>query len=300
MHRRLLASAAALLVATCLGAAEGGHGDAPLRLGVVSFYNPRLMYLKYQPLVDYLAARTGKKWELRLNTSYQDTVGELCSGAVQLAYLGPLAYLRARAACEAVPAVHLRTRGKDTYRGFIMVRADSPVHALRELVGKRVGFGAPLATSSYLAARALLEDAGVRVGSDVACRHYAQHEGAARAVVLGEADACAVRDIVGEKFLSRGLRILAESEPLPNFALVVAASGVPQLRDEVVRALVIVPRVDPYALETISSWDEELAGGFGIATDSEFDGVLKMARRIFGPAALTLDESALACGSGAR
>jgi phosphonate transport system substrate-binding protein len=289
-----------LAVGLALAADAAAQARSPLRLGVVSFYNPRLMYTKYQPLVDYLAAHTGTAWELELQTSYDRTVDALCAGRVDVAYLGPFSYLRAHARCGALPAVHLLTDGRATYRGYIMVRSDSPVRSLADLKGQTIAFGAAMATSSSLVARAMLQGVGLRLGTDLACRNYSQHDRAARAVLLGQVAACAVRDIVGEKYLSRGLRIVAESDPLPNFALVVAPAQAARLRDMLVKALVALPQRDQDAGATIASWDEELAGGFAVATEAEFEPVRELAVRVFGPRALLLPEDEATCAAEGR
>ncbi len=224
----------------------------------MSFYNPRLMYIKYQPLVDYLTIATGRPWELVIGASYERTVEDLCAGKLTVAYLGPYTYARAHAACGALPVVKLNTDGKPTYRSLIMVRRDSTITSLKDLAGKRFGFGSPMSTSSHVMPRAMLEDAGLRPGVDVACRYYFHHERAARAVLLGEVDACGVRDIVGEKFTHRELRILAASDGIPNFPFVVGPGSPPELREELLRALVVQPRANPAAAAEIRSWDEEL------------------------------------------
>ncbi len=296
--RRSLALVALLMAGQALGAAPVPR--PALRLGVVSFYNPRLMYLKYQPLVDYLGAETGRRWELVISASYQRTVNDLCAGRLDLAYLGPFTYVRAREMCGAVPVVRLNTRGEATYRSLIMVRAESPLATLGELAGRRFGFGAPLSTSSHLMPRAMLEQAGLHPGVDLECRYYGHHERAARAVLLGEVDACGVRDIVGRRFLKRGMRVLATSGPLPNFPLVLRPQAPAELARAVVEALVRVPHRDPAAAQLMAGWDEELAGGFDLADDKAFDPVRELARRVFGPAALTLPEGPLLCGTSER
>jgi phosphonate transport system substrate-binding protein len=283
-----------------LRAAASPAPPPSLGLGVVSVYNPRLMYLKFQPLVDYLTGATGSPWNLVVVPSYERLVQDLCSGKLTVAYLGPFAYARAHAACKALPVVKLATGGKPTYRGLIMVRADSPLKNLPDLAGKRIGFGPPMASASYLEGRAILEEAGLHPGLDVACRHYAHHEEAARAVLLGEVDACGVREIVGEKYTRRGLRVLARSEEIPNFVLALAPGSEPALPDELVRALVLLPRQDSRTAEMIRSWDEELAGGFLPASDADYEAVRRLAVRLFGPSALTLPEASLECRPGRR
>lgn len=270
--------------------------ESPVRLvGVVSFYYPRLMYQKYQPLVDYLNEHTGQRWDLRISKTYQQTVDELCAGELTLAYLGPLTYVRAHAACGAEPLVRLQTGGRSTYQSYILVRADSPYRELAELAGKRVAFGSALSTSSHLVPRGMLEEAGIRAGEDVECTFLEHHERAAHAVVLGEVDACGVRDLVGEKFLRRGLRALARSRPIPNFPFVITPGVSTELREELLRALVELPQELPEVAQTMATWDEELARGFVPTTDAEYDGIRKLAEQVLGPGALTLPEAELRC-----
>jgi phosphonate transport system substrate-binding protein len=294
--------AASWLILALVGLLAEASPAPPLALdlGVVSVYNPRLMFLKYQPLVDYLTSATGRPWNLVVVPTYERLVQDLCSGKLTVAYLGPFAYARAHAACKALPVVKLTTGGKPTYRGLIMVRADSPLKGLPDLAGKKFGFGPPMATASYLEVRAMLEEAGLHPGLDVACRHYAHHEEAARAVLLGEVDACGVREIVGEKYTRRGLRVLARSEEIPNFVLALAPRSEPALSDDLVRALVLLPGRDSRTAETIRGWDEELAGGFLPASDAEYEPVRRLAVRLFGPSALTLPEASLECRPGRR
>jgi len=287
----------ALLGAVVAASTSGATAPAvkPYRLGVVGFYNPRLMYLKYQPLVDYLAVRTGHPWELEVGATYQGTVDALCSGQLTLAYLGPLTYVRAHAACGAVPIVRLQTAGKSTYRSYVMVRVDSNIHTLRDLKGSSFGFGSPLSTSSHLVPRAMLEHAGLMVGKDIRCRYYYHHDRAARAVLMRDVAACGIRDIAAARFIGRGLRILARSEPLPNFPLVVSSATPKPLRSLLIEALVDIPHRDPLARRQMAGWDEELAGGFALAADADFEPIRRLARKIFGPRALELSSRALVC-----
>jgi phosphonate transport system substrate-binding protein len=268
------------------------------RLAVLSFYNPRLMYLKYQPLVDYLSATTGETWELLITPSYDNTIEVLCTGQVDLAYLAPYTYLRAHDTCGVVPLVRLNTGGKATYRSLILVKSDSSVRRLRDLAGKRFAFGSPMSTSSHLVPRAMLGDAGLRPGVDYSCLYFLHHERAVRILLLGEADACGVRDIVGEKFTPQPLRVLARSEEIPNFPLVLAPGSPPELRDTLLRVLVVLPRREPKLAERISHFDQELAGGFAPCADRDYLPIRRLALRLFGPGAFVLPTAALECNPG--
>jgi phosphonate transport system substrate-binding protein len=266
-------------------------------LGVVGFYNPRLMYLKYQPLVDYLADATGWPWELQVSLDYEQTAQSLCSGKLDLAYLGPFTYVRAHESCGAIPVVRLATRGLADYRSVILVRDESRYQGLADLRGAMFAFGSPLSTSSHMIPRLMLIEAGLVPGRDIVCRYYGHHDQAARAVLLGEADACGVRDIVGDRFVGRGLRVLESSRAIPNFPLVVAPTLQASERRKLVSVLVERPEQDPAVRGLMESWDEEIAGGFAPVSDADYDIVRQLARKVFGPNALTMPVKQLLCGA---
>jgi phosphonate transport system substrate-binding protein len=268
---------------------------APLLFGVVGFYNPRLMFLKYQPIVDYLTETTGDEWELEIYTTYEETVQDLCSGQLAAAYLGPYTYVRAHARCGAVPVVRLNTSGEPLMRSYVMVRRDSPISSIEQLRGKRFAFGSPLSTSSHLLPRDLLRESGIEMPEDVACEHFDHHDKAARAVLLGRYDACGVRDIVGDRFSVRGLRVLAWSKPTTNFPIVVSASAADTLGAKLVSVLVDLPQRNEEAARRIASWDEEIAGGFRRVSDEEYEPVRELAFRVLGPDALTMTPEQARC-----
>ena len=283
-----------------LSAAMASAGDAPAprprRLGVVAFYNPHLLYVKYQQLVDYLTEATGEQWELGVTLDYEQTVRALCSGEIDLAYLGPFTYLQVREACGATPVVRLNTAGTSSYRSLIMVRQDSPFRSLTDLQGKLFAFGSPLSTSSHLVPRLMLSEAGLKPGEDIKCRYFGHHDRAARAVVLGQADACGVRDIVGENFARRGLRVLARSGPIPNFPLVLRPGAPEALRHSIIGALIERPANDPKIRKEMQSWDVELAGGFAPVADEDYEPVRVWVHQVFGPRALLDPQELLQCG----
>jgi phosphonate transport system substrate-binding protein len=291
---RVVAALVPMLLIPAVGGGQAPGDVAPRRLGVVSFYNPRSMYVKYQPLVDYLTEQTGRDWELAVAASYQEAVDEVCSGRVALSYLGPFSYVRARARCEVTPLLRLRTRGSDVFHSDILVRSDSPFESLQDLAGHRMGFGDALSTSSHLVPRDMLRAAGLEPGRDFGCRYFGQHERAARAVLMGEVEACGVRDVIGELFLHRGLRRLARSDPIPAYPWVVPANSPAEEREALTTVLLRFPgRAQPRREE--ERWDLELTGGFTPAVDADYDVVRRLAERVFGPRALTRPREELRC-----
>jgi len=287
------------------GGASPGQPDSsaptnPLRFGITSFYNPRIMYQKYQPLIDYLCEATGRRWEMVLSPTYLNTVDLLCRGRVDVAYLGPSIYLRARARCGAKPVVRLKAPADSAHRSLILVRQDSDIQSLAELKGKRFAFGAPLSASSHLVPRSMLLEAGLRPGEDLTCLYFDQHERAARAVLLGDADACGIRDLPAERFIGRGLRVLARSVTSLQFPLAVGPGAPPETARMLRQALITLPETLPAIRQRMETWDREISFGFSPGSDADFDPIRALSEEVFGAGYLDLGVDELRCSPGGR
>lgn len=140
----------------------------------------------------------------------------------------------------------------------------------------------------------MLQEAGLEAGRDVECRYFGQHEQAARAVLMGEVEACGVRDVIGELFLHRGLRRLARSGPVPAYPLVVSPSTPPALKESLSSALRRVSGA-PRPARHEDRKDLDLTGGFVAAVDADYDPVRDLAERVFGPGFTVRPEEELRC-----
>jgi len=105
---------------------------------------------------------------------------------------------------------------------------------------------------------------------------------------------------VGQRFLDRGLRIVARSRPIPNFPFVITPDAPSEVRRGLVRALVELPGENPEIARRMAEWDEELARGFVFSQDAEYDGIRALAEEIIGPGALALPEAELQCAGPVR
>ncbi len=269
--------------------------EQSIRFGIVTFYNPRVMVLRYQPFMDALSQRTPYKFELVLAQSYEQTVERLEEGEIYLAYLGPVTFIRAKHRFGAIPLVRLNTGGSAEYHSMIAVRDDSGILDLESLRGKDFAFGAPLSTSSHLYPRLMLASVGIELEDLGSYTYYRHHDSAARAVLTGQADACGIRDVTAERFAARGLRVIAVSDPIPNFPLVVSP-GLPDSLIDILRStLLALDPGSPADSLDMAQWDLELRDGFAPVDVSDYDAVEEMMLEIFGDEAF--DGNLLAPGA---
>ena len=240
-------------------------------LGVIPKDNPRIMYEKYQPLLDYLAEKTPYQYELLLKKNYEDTVTALGTGETNVALLGPLTYLEARAKYGAVSILKARgVEGTATYKSVIIVRNGLPVRTIADLKGKSVAFASSKSTSGNLIPRYLLAGAGIHLNELGSYTNFDYHDSVVKAVLKGQYSAGAVRDSVARKYMKLGITVIAESESIPTGPLT-AGPGTPQVViEDIKKALLALDPKNADDQRVLKRLDEDCKNGFTEATDKDY------------------------------
>lgn len=269
-RRRVLAALATLLLAVPAPASE----PRELLLGAVPLDIPAVMHQRLLPLADYLGRELGRPVRLRLSPDYTQAVSDVAHGTVDLAYLAPVAYLRARAAGAVRPLAGTLTRGQLSMQLVLITRADSPIRHPRDLAGRRFALGDP---SAHLQ-RAVLLDAGVPLERLGSYRYLGSFDNIARAVLNGEFDAGIVKDSTAFRWEERGLRVFHRSPPLPPYNIAAAAHLDEALARRIRAALVRLDPAIPAQAAVLAALDPSYSG-FAAISDRDYDAV----RRLIGP-----------------
>ena len=256
--------------------------DKPLiRFGVIPRYNPLVMYKRYQPIMDYLTAETPYRFELKISKDYPEAVRFLQQGVTQVSSLGDVTFVEASTQYAAIPILKPRNKdGLPSYRSAIIVRVDSPLKDIKELRGKTMAFGSLHSTSGNLIPRYLLWENGVGMRDLKSFTNLQHHDAVAKAILKGQYDAGAVKDVVAEKYKSHGLRILAWSAPIPSVPLVVRKDAPPGLIKTLTAALLKLDITNPEHQKMMQTWDDEFRYGFAPATKGDYQGIFRMIRDI--------------------
>jgi len=251
--------------------ARKARGVQTVYFGVIPRDNPRILYEKYQPLLDYLADHTPYTYELVLKKNYEETVNALGRGETDLALLGPLTYLEARAKYGARCILKPKgTKGDSRYRSVIIVKKGSALKTLSGLKGKDVAFSATRSTSGNLMPRYLLANAGIHLSDLSRYDNFDYHDSVVKAVLKGQHEAGAVRDSVARKYAKLGIEVLAESGPIPTGPLVIGPGTPASLVENVRKALLALNPDDPGHQKILSRLDEDLKNGFMETADADY------------------------------
>ncbi len=242
-----------------------------VHFGVIPRDNPRILYERYQPILDYLSEKTPYTYELVLKKNYEETVNALGNGEIDVALLGPLTYLEARAKYGAICILKPKgSNGNAVYKSVIIKKKDSLVKSSFDLKGRSVAFSASKSTSGNLIPRYLLANSGIHLSDLSSYANFDYHDSVVKAILKGQYDAGAVRDSVARKYMKLGIEIIAESESIPTGPLV-AGPGTPfSVIESVKKALLALTPQDSSHRKTLRRLDEDLKNGFTEASDKDY------------------------------
>lgn len=247
-------------------ASMNNPGQAEIRFGSVAMDTPAVMHHRLTPLTEYLSRELGQPVVLKLSPDMKGAINAIANGDVELTYLTPVAYLRARSQGHSQLVAKTVTQGKGSFQLMIVVRADSPVRHIEELMGRSFAFGDPAA----LLQRAAVVNAGIpveKLGKQEFLGHY---DNIARAVVRGFYDAGILKDTTALKWQDQGLRILHTSPQLPPYNITASSKVDAAMLEKMRRAFLKLDARNPAHHAIIKALDPEY-DGFAATNDAEYD-----------------------------
>jgi phosphonate transport system substrate-binding protein len=195
------------------------------------------------PLKKYLERALGKDIELVVTTDYSSMIEAMRFGRIEVAYFGPLSYVLAKSKGPDIePFAVGVSKGSPTYKSVIIARVDGPVKSPADIRGKMVGYGDFASTSSHLIPRALLARNGMLGGTDYKYVLLGAHDAVARAVQSGQVQAGGLSQEIFKSLVAKGsidgdkVIVLAESDPIPNYPIVMQGYLAPELKASIRKA----------------------------------------------------------------
>lgn len=236
MNRRYLVFSTLISIAFFLVIVllAGAQAQEPLILGLPSYVSATELYKRFSPLADYLSKELGRPVKILSEIDYEAHLINLKNGALDIAFLGPASYVSYTKRFGNIPLLAVfETNGSKTFKGFIVVRKDSPITELSQLKGKKLAFGDVKSTMGHIVPRYMLLKSGIDLKQLGNHQFLDNQENVALGVLSGNFDAGALREDMYNHYSQEGLRAVAISEPIPDH-LFVARAG---LSDDTVRKI---------------------------------------------------------------
>jgi phosphonate transport system substrate-binding protein len=260
-----------LLLTIIVPASSSFAEERELLFGSVAMDIPAVMHKRLTPLTRYLSEELGRPVSLKLSPNMGVAIDEAARSSVDLAYLTPVAYLKARDKGGAELVAKTVTDGKASFKLMIVVREDSPIKTIADLEGKTFAFGDERA----LLQRAAVVGAGIKLEQLGDYKFLGHYDNIARAVMSKDFDAGILKDTMAYKWDGKGLRIVYASPDLPPYNIVVSKKVDKELLGQIRQAFLKLDRNNPEHLKVIKALDKKY-DGFAPTSDAEYDVVRQL------------------------
>ena len=242
-----------------------------LLFGSVAMDIPAVMHKRLKPLTQYLSKELNRPVSLKLSPNMGAAIKEVADKNVTLAYLTPVAYLKAHKKGNAKIVVKTVTKGKASFQLMIVVKKDSPIKTVADLKGKTFAFGDKRA----LLQRAAVVGAGIKMEDFSEYKFIGHYDNIARAVSNGDFDAGILKDTKAFKWEEKGLRILAASPDLPPYNIAANGDVSDELLAQLKKAFLALDPKNPEHLKVIKAVAKKYTG-FAATNDAEYDVVREL------------------------
>ncbi|WP_407341348.1 phosphate/phosphite/phosphonate ABC transporter substrate-binding protein [Pengzhenrongella phosphoraccumulans] len=142
----------------------------------------------YQPLMDYIAAETGKTVEYHESTDYAALIEASVAGKLDVASFSGFTYVTAKnngAKITPISSIVTAEGGEPGYFSEAIVPKGSPITSIDDFAGKKVCFVDPSSTSGYLFPSYNLLEAGIDPTTDITPVFAGKHDVSVQKVALG-------------------------------------------------------------------------------------------------------------------
>ncbi|MBX3669386.1 MAG: phosphate/phosphite/phosphonate ABC transporter substrate-binding protein [Rhodocyclaceae bacterium] len=238
---------ATLCVLAAMEAPAASAADTVYHFSPVNQYGINLTAAYWNPIINYVAEKSGVKLVLKIGRTSADTTSYVLANEVEFVFSNHL-FSPER---EQMGWKVFGRRDTPPVHGQIIVPDDSPVQKLQELKGQEVAFAGPEALIAYKFPYAHL----LSLGIDVKVVFGGNQDGALAQLYSGKVKAAGGNSQLLEGYArreSRKYRVLWSSEPVYDLALMASAKVPEQDRKAVADAFVGMSK-DPRGREILST-----------------------------------------------
>jgi phosphate/phosphite/phosphonate ABC transporter binding protein len=163
--------------------------ETPLAVGITAPISIKEAKKDALQLEALFTESLGEPVSVTVYPTYDDLVNSIVSGVLDLAWMPPLAYVKARRQAMVIPIRKAVRAGHASYKSVLFTKIDSSMTSPADLKGTKVGWVSKLSSSGYLFPRVLLMDAGIDPdGLFAEEKFYKGHLAVCKAVASGEID----------------------------------------------------------------------------------------------------------------
>jgi len=180
----------------------------------------KTIFTQFDPMVKFLEKKLKKKIILDYNQNYADILKKFQENKIDLAYLGPLPYIKLKEKyILATPLVHFKSRNGNAFYTCSLISTSNTNIEIKDIKNKKIALTQPLSTCGYLSVNTLLKKEKSLLENNK-YQYLGRHDSVALSVIRREFDFGGVKSSIAKKYTNLGLKELAKTPLLPSFSLI--------------------------------------------------------------------------------
>ncbi len=263
------------------------HSQTPaikvLKLGRIPYLDPRKMVNDHQKLLEYLKKELNiEDARLVLTPNYDELNKFIKEGQVDIAWHGTLNYPKARQEAGARVILMPTRFNKTSYRGMVVVRADSGINTIADLKGKSFAYVDKKSASGYFFPKILMLENNIDPDKDITKIEYMKkHDNILYNILYKKFDAGAVYDDARELLKTdeqrSQIKVLAKTAEILNEPIVVRSGLDEATIKKITDAFLKLKKSDPQTAPVL----EHLGNveSFVPAADKDYDEIVNLTQK---------------------
>lgn len=240
-----------------------------LNLEITPYEEPTSIYKEWKYLRDSLDEKLREKLGLKVNfrvaRDYRSAINDAGLGAADLVILPATAYIEARKDYCVYPLVTpLWSEESPGNRCVLIARKDSGINSIADIKGRSFAYSDEKSLCGSLIVHKWMRENNIVYQGDLkAVKYFPNYDAVIEAINSGGYDVGGVKESVFQKANLPDMKVIATSEPVPDFVLVSVFDMEKSVKDQVIQAM---KETDPAALKQINphytGWQDVSDGNY--------------------------------------
>ncbi len=224
--------------------------------------NKKDVYEDFYPMIKLLEKKLNKEIVFFYSENYENILEAFKESQIDLAYLGPLPYLKLQEEYQFVePLVFFKNENDSKFYTCSLVKF------IKSENMKKVALTQPLSTCGYLAVNSLLSNKL----QDYKYRYLGKHDEVALSIIRGDFDIGGVKSSIVKDYYHLGLEEISKTDNLPGFSLVGNSKTLSKSELNELQNILLSINKQEY-----SNWGKDIRYGMEKVFDEDYDKLRQM------------------------
>lgn len=199
--------------------ASFSYGKDFYTFAVLSSESPIQEYKRYKILVSYLSNILKKPVQLIIVKKVEKFLTLYKDRKIDIAVTCPVVFYELKEKYNAKDLAVLKINNKILETGVWIVRNDSNIKSIKDLVGKKITLGSSVCASNCVMPLYVLSKEGITYKDIPDMWSSGTDKAAILNVLAGLADAAGVKEESAKKYIDKGIKIIARTPYVPRYVI---------------------------------------------------------------------------------